>query len=255
MDIAIFSHLLKDLVLSNDRITVEGIGEFIADTAPAFFSDEGSVLNPPYRRLMFSASCSQKSDIVEDYYASISNLDITSARKELHDMIRFIQETLESEKKVQLPDFGTLHRSGEGSLYFLPDGNAAESFRVYGMEPVQLNTPFPEKEEEELIPAASETVKSGYFDSLQEKKLEVEDIPVEDTKSESEPEPEPELEPDEMPRSKKKSAAGVVILTIVILLLTAALAVLFLHRAGIIDVSTLLYSKEDLQIMSEFGEY
>ena len=60
MDIDLLSKMVKELILVNDRVTLPGVGAFVAEMVPASFTDRGYTINPPYRRLVFRQGVSQE---------------------------------------------------------------------------------------------------------------------------------------------------------------------------------------------------
>ena len=59
MDIDLLSKMVKELILDNDKVSLPGLGAFVAEVVPATFSDKGYTVNPPYRRLSFRSNLEQ----------------------------------------------------------------------------------------------------------------------------------------------------------------------------------------------------
>ena len=55
MDIDLLSKMVKELILDDDKVVLPGLGCFVAEIVPAYFSDKGYTINPPYRKLYFRA--------------------------------------------------------------------------------------------------------------------------------------------------------------------------------------------------------
>ena len=56
MNVDLLSQIVYDLILGNDRVTLPGVGTFVAEMVPATFTDRGYTINPPYRKLSLRRS-------------------------------------------------------------------------------------------------------------------------------------------------------------------------------------------------------
>ena len=75
MDIDLLSKMIKELVMDHDRVSLPGLGTFVAETVPAAFSDKGYTVNPPYRKLSFRPVKDKESDtLLVDFYASANGV-------------------------------------------------------------------------------------------------------------------------------------------------------------------------------------
>lgn len=56
MDVELLARMISELVVDHDEVGLPGVGTFVAELAPAAFSDRGYTINPPYRKLVFRPS-------------------------------------------------------------------------------------------------------------------------------------------------------------------------------------------------------
>ena len=147
MDIALLSKIVKELILDRDEISLPGLGTFVIELAPAYFSDKGYTINPPYRRLSFRYKETPQDTSLADFYAAGNNIDKATATRIIEDFIRELRRTLESRKTVVFPGLGKLRATRENHFFFIADENLDIYPEGFGLEPISLKT-HQETEEE-----------------------------------------------------------------------------------------------------------
>jgi len=124
MDLQLFTSLIKELILKNDKVYLPKLGSFITDTAPAYYSENRKVINPPYRRLFFRSKEMQDDGLLVNLYAKKANLSIEEASNEINTFIdNYIIKSLSTKKSVVLNDFGTFKATPENTYFFVAKSN------------------------------------------------------------------------------------------------------------------------------------
>lgn len=281
MDIDLLSKMVKELILVNDRVTLPGVGAFVAEMVPASFTDRGYTINPPYRRLVFRQGVSQEKDhLLADMYASANNIDREMAEKLLREFLKGMVEELRKRKMLVFTGLGRLRATRENNFFFICDENLDIFPEGMGLEAVSLKSHSKPKEldfsevdavvnspaEPSAEPAAespAELSAEPAAESPAESPAEPSAEPVAESPAEpaaespAEPrwwlgETEPEEE-DEQHVSIWKKGWFVAVFSICCLLLLAALAfALFLLLARIQPelIDSLLYTEEELEILN-----
>lgn len=285
MDIDLLSKMVKELILVNDRVTLPGVGAFVAEMVPASFTDRGYTINPPYRRLVFRQGVSQEKDhLLADMYASANNIDREMAEKLLREFLKGMVEELRKRKMLVFTGLGRLRATRENNFFFICDENLDIFPEGMGLEAVSLKSHSKPKEldfsevdavvnyaaESPAEPAAesptepsaespAEPSAEPAAESPTEPAAESPADPSAEPSSESPAEPrwwlgetEPEEE-DEQHASIWKKGWFVAVFSICCLLLLAALAfALFLLLAKIQPelIDSLLYTEEELEILN-----
>ena len=281
MDIDLLSKMVKELILVNDRVTLPGVGAFVAEMVPASFTDRGYTINPPYRRLVFRQGVSQEKDhLLADMYASANNIDREMAEKLLREFLKGMVEELRKRKMLVFTGLGRLRATRENNFFFICDENLDIFPEGMGLEAVSLkshskpkeldfsevdavvNSPAESPAEPSAEPAAepsAEPAAEPVAESPAEPSAEpVAESPAEPAaESPAEPrwwlgETEPEEE-DEQHASIWKKGWFVAVFSICCLLLLAALAfALFLLLAKTQPelIDSLLYTEEELEILN-----
>ena len=146
MDIDLLSKMIKELVLEHDRVSLPGLGVFIAEMMPASFTDKGYTITPPYRRLSFRPG--QEDDrLLVSMYASVNDVGEGVAMAALSDFIAGMKDILERKKAIVFPGLGRMRATRENNFFFVSD----EDLDIYpegvGLEPVSLKTHEETREE------------------------------------------------------------------------------------------------------------
>ena len=147
MDIDLLSKMVKELILVNDRVTLPGVGAFVAEMVPASFTDRGYTINPPYRRLVFRQGVSQEKDhLMADMYASANNIDREMAEKLLREFLKGMVEELRKRKMLVFTGLGRLRATRENNFFFICDENLDIFPEGMGLEAVSLKSHSKPKE-------------------------------------------------------------------------------------------------------------
>ena len=281
MDIDLLSKMVKELILVNDRVTLPGVGAFVAEMVPASFTDRGYTINPPYRRLVFRQGVSQEKDhLLADMYASANNIDREMAEKLLREFLKGMVEELRKRKMLVFTGLGRLRATRENNFFFICDENLDIFPEGMGLEAVSLKShskpkeldfsevdavvnspaespaePAAESPAEPSAEPAAESPAEPAAESPTEPAAESPAEPV--AESPAEPrwwlgETEPEEE-DEQHASIWKKGWFVAVFSICCLLLLAALAFalfLLLARTQPELIDSLLYTEEELEILN-----
>ena len=289
MDIDLLSKMVKELILVNDRVTLPGVGAFVAEMVPASFTDRGYTINPPYRRLVFRQGVSQEKDhLMADMYASANNIDREMAEKLLREFLKGMVEELRKRKMLVFTGLGRLRATRENNFFFICDENLDIFPEGMGLEAVSLKSHSKPKEldfsevdavvnspaespaepsaessaelsAEPSAEPAAESPTEPAAESPAEPAAESPAEPAADSPAESPAEPrwwlgetEPEEE-DEQHASIWKKGWFVAVFSICCLLLLAALAFalfLLLARTQPELIDSLLYTEEELEILN-----
>ena len=281
MDIDLLSKMVKELILVNDRVTLPGVGAFVAEMVPASFTDRGYTINPPYRRLVFRQGVSQEKDhLLADMYASANNIDREMAEKLLREFLKGMVEELRKRKMLVFTGLGRLRATRENNFFFICDENLDIFPEGMGLEAVSLKSHSKPKEldfseVDAVVNSPAESPAEPSAESPAEPSAEPAAEPVAESPAEPSAEPvaespaepaaespaeprwwlgetEPEEE-DEQHASIWKKGWFVAVFSICCLLLLAALAfALFLLLAKIQPelIDSLLYTEEELEILN-----
>ena len=192
MDIDLLSKMVKELILDDDKVVLPGLGCFVAEIVPAYFSDKGYTINPPYRKLYFRAR-PDEGDALIDFYAKSNDVAYEVAEKIIKDFVAELKSVLHVKKVVVFPGLGRLRATKENNVFFIADEDLDIYPEGFGLEPVSLKT---HKETAAEVSAAVVGLKTL---------LESEPVAESEPTPEQIPEPEPTPEPEQVPEPALES--------------------------------------------------
>jgi hypothetical protein len=262
MDVDLLSKMVKELILDNDRVVLPGLGCFVAEIVPAYFSDRGYTINPPYRKLYFRARPDTGESLIE-FYAKSNNVAYDVAERIVVDFISELRSVLHAKKLVVFPGLGRLRATKENNIFFIADEDLDIYPAGFGLEPISLKT---HKETAEEITAAVsdlKTVLEAEPAAEHDIELLVEPMPdpapvsvpkpesVQEPKEESKPEPvqRPVPVPADEPAPAKERRLSRVLLMIVTALVLLIAAYMAVGRLCPQWIDQFLYTPEDLEII------
>ena len=182
MDIDLLSKMVKELILDDDKVVLPGLGCFVAEIVPAYFSDKGYTINPPYRKLYFRAR-PDEGDTLIDFYARSNDVSYDVAERIIKDFISELKAVLHAKKVVVFPGLGRLRATKENNVFFIADEDLDIYPEGFGMEPISLKT---HKETAAEVSAAVADLKT-MLDAEPDVELLVEPDPIPDPVPDSVP--------------------------------------------------------------------
>lgn len=146
MDIDLLSKMVKELIMDNDKVSLPGLGAFVAEVVPATFSDKGYTVNPPYRRLSFRSNL-EKDTLLAELYARANGVAEDIAGRIVTEFVSELAEVLKVKKTVVFPGLGRLRATKENNVFFVADEDLDIYPEGFGLEPVSLKTHQETREE------------------------------------------------------------------------------------------------------------
>ncbi|PKO99648.1 MAG: hypothetical protein CVU13_03725 [Bacteroidetes bacterium HGW-Bacteroidetes-8] len=150
MDITLFSNILKELLLENDRVSLPGMGSFIAEMAPSVFSDRALVIHPPFRRILFRSSESWNDGLLESRYAKERGVAEEIAKHEISEFVKRLKVDLSTNKTYKIPGFGTMRATEQNDYFFVADKDLFNYVEGYGLAPINIKVLSKKGEVEKL---------------------------------------------------------------------------------------------------------
>ena len=273
MNIDLLSQMVYDLILGNDRVTLPGVGTFVAEMVPATFTDRGYTINPPYRKLSFRSSGPADTLLVDLYAASV-NVSKEVAERVLGEFLSELKAVLFAKKTVVFPGLGRLRATRENNIFFVADEFLDIFPEGFGLGPLSLKARRETVEEisrsveqlgEILNGPAEEAVAEPVAEPVVEpvsEPVEVEAVEVEAVTEPEVAEPEPVETPAEVPsqqeevRVEEKKSGKVwrgIAVAAAVLVATAAVVIggfIVLAHIAPAFVDSILYTPEELQIIN-----
>ncbi|MHC1780443.1 MAG: hypothetical protein AB9922_09415 [Bacteroidales bacterium] len=138
MDINLFSKILRELILEHDRVSLPGMGSFIAEMAPSVFSDRALVIHPPFRRILFRTSEIWNDGLLEGRYATERGVSEDVAKHEISEFIKRLKIDLNTNKSYKIPEFGSMRATEQNDYFFVADKELFNYIEGFGLEPINI---------------------------------------------------------------------------------------------------------------------
>ena len=243
--------MVYDLILGNDRVTLPGVGTFVAEMVPATFTDRGYTINPPYRKLSFRSS-GPADTLLVDLYAASANVSKEVAGRLLGEFLSEMKAVLFAKKTVVFPGLGRLRATRENNIFFVADESLDIFPEGFGLEPLSL------KARRETVEDISRSVEQ-LGEILNGPAVEAVSEPVDVVSEPVEAEvPDASLKQENVRVEEKKDAKsgkvwrGIVVAAVVLVATAVVVIGGFIVLAHIAPafVDSLLYTPEELQIIN-----
>lgn len=138
MELNLLSSILRELILEHDRVSLPGMGSFIAEMAPSVFSDKAMVIHPPFRRILFRTSEVWNDGLLEGRYAAERGISESEAVAEISVFVKMMKIELNSSKHFKIPDFGSMRATEQNDYFFVAEKGLFNYLEGFGLEPINL---------------------------------------------------------------------------------------------------------------------
>ncbi|MCQ2159207.1 MAG: hypothetical protein MJY43_05255 [Bacteroidales bacterium] len=230
MDVKLLSKMVLELAVDHDEIGMPGFGSFKAEIVPAFFSDKGYTINPPFRRLAFSQGETADASLV-DFYAAQNGIKKEDSQSILESFFKDLTKQIVETKDVRVPGLGRFRAMSGGKLLFVCDPELNVYPDGFGLEPISLRNTRPDSSP----------------DPQPSPRVEPVSAPASAPASEPEPAPAPAAGQADAPHPRRRALVAVLVILAVLLLAAAALRLMGTYFPELID--KILYTPEELQIL------
>ena len=249
MDIDILSRMVRELLLDHDKVSLPGLGSFVAEMAPSVISDKGYTINPPYRKLYFREG-QGGDELLVAFYASLAGVEEEVAREVLVTFIAEMRQVLNRQKVIVFPELGRLRATKENNYFFVADEDMDIFPEGLGLEPVSLKAHAAGGHENAVQSGESETGEKPENKSVEEGPSVLSETQSGEEKMEAKPS---EKQVEKTGTFHNNKVMKVVLWSV----LGAAAAVAFLLGAFVLlshlcpdFIDSLLYSKEELELIN-----
>ncbi|MDP3397820.1 MAG: hypothetical protein Q8S23_01600 [Bacteroidales bacterium] len=138
MELNLLSSILRELILEHDRVSLPGMGSFIAEMAPSVFSDKAMVIHPPFRRILFRTAEVWNDGLLESRYAAERGISENEATAEISVFVKMMKIELNSTKHYKIPDFGSMRATEQNDYFFVAEKGLFNYLEGFGLEPLNL---------------------------------------------------------------------------------------------------------------------
>ena len=240
MNSEFLSGLFRDIILREGELILPFMGSILLEDVPASFSEDGMVVTPPSKKLVFNNYNLSSNDILLNEYAKRREISRFAAKQALYKDLEELRTKAEKEGVLTLEGFGTFRFSEREGYTVDPAPGFVISTDTFGLTAVDLNEDVEEPAEEPVVePVVEEPVEEKVSKPAVEPVTE----PVIEKVAEV-----PAKETIEKKRSNTSKALITIVVIIVVLLVAAALIYIFRDSLRPI-LEEILYSDQELKII------
>ena len=242
--------------MEHDSVSLPGMGCFTVVETPSELLNEGRMITPPLKKIVFDSSDSIQDNLLVHQYARLKNIPEKEASAEVADLLRQMKKELVDNAKVVIPDFGTLCFGASGSFVFEAAAEFDFESDSYCLETLLLQKRSEIGDIEVVDVEAAENIQAEpvELDGTEEVADSMfESIELEETVAEEEVKKiEDAEEIADAGDVEKTGGAGKLLIWfgIVVGLFILLVIVIFLFKDALMPVlEQLLYSEEELEIL------
>ena len=240
MNSEFLSGLFRDIILREGELILPFMGSILLEDVPASFSEDGMVVTPPSKKLVFNNYNLSSNDILLNEYAKRREISRFAAKQALYKDLEELRTKAEKEGVLTLEGFGTFRFSEREGYTVDPAPGFVISTDTFGLTAVDLNEDVEEPAEE---PVVEPVVEEPVEEKVSEPAVEPVTEPVIEKVAEV-----PAKKTIEKKRSNTSKALITIVVIIVVLLVAAALIYIFRDSLRPI-LEEILYSDQELKII------
>ncbi len=241
MNTEFLSGLFRDIILRDGELILPFMGSILLEDVPTSFSEDGKVITPPSKKLVFNNYNLSSNDILLNEYAKRREISRFAAKQALYKDLEELRTQAEKEGVLTLEGFGTFRFSEREGYTVDPAPGFVISTDTFGLTAVDLNEDVEEPVVEEVTVAqVEEPIEKEEVQTVEP----VAEEPAVETVAE-----EPAVEEPVKKKKSRASKALITIVVIVIVLLVAA-ALIYIFRDSLRPIlEEILYSDEEIKII------
>lgn len=147
---------IKELLLTQDKVTVPHLGTFTASFSPSRISADGTTLLPPHKEISFSIYIREE-DRNDDFMKAVmkaENIGYYDFNESLLAFVEQVQQSIATYGKYHLEGLGTLVKDAYNKIILQQDPNEFLLGDSFGLP--TLDTNFVHKSKEQEVPEIEE---------------------------------------------------------------------------------------------------
>lgn len=138
MKTSLLGELCSKLLLTHNRVSLPGMGSFMAEELPARIQKKGHIIVPPSRRISFKTTETWNDGLLEKSYARYAHISVSEAKEKLRITVENIKESLNRNHVVQIENLGTLQSSASGKILFTSNRKDDLYPEGFGLKPLPI---------------------------------------------------------------------------------------------------------------------
>lgn len=132
---------ISELFYKHECVIVPQFGGFVARHLPASITNEGSLLSPPAKSILFNKNLQNNDGLLVNYIMETESLSYNAANEELIKFAHFCSSTLQKKQRVEFNGLGVLFMNSEQNIQFEPQVDVnylIESFGLFSINAEEI---------------------------------------------------------------------------------------------------------------------
>jgi len=135
--------ILQQILDKETKVAVPGLGVFFSTYLSSEIQFAAKSILPPSRQIEFNQrGKTEGENQLRDYLVNVLEVSVEQAEFYIHQFASEAQQKLNSERKFDIPQFGSLALDIEGNVVFLSNSTVQYNAESFGLTPVSAETVF-----------------------------------------------------------------------------------------------------------------
>lgn len=132
---------ISELLYKHECVIVPQFGGFVARHLPASISNEGSLISPPAKSILFNRNLQNNDGLLVNFIMEAESLSYNEANEQVMKFAHYCSSTLQSKQRVEINGVGVLFMNAEQSIQFEPQIDVnylIESFGLFSINAEEI---------------------------------------------------------------------------------------------------------------------
>ena len=131
-------HILR-LLLDNDCVIIPNFGGFVAHHVNAYYDKEEKAYFPPTRSIGFNPQLTMNDSLLAQSYVDAYDISYPEALKRIGENVEAIKQIVETEGEYYINGIGSITKSQDSKIDFLPCRIPVLTPSYYGLSPIRID--------------------------------------------------------------------------------------------------------------------
>jgi nucleoid DNA-binding protein len=132
---------ISELLYKHECVIVPQFGGFVARHLPASITNEGSLISPPAKSILFNKNLQNNDGLLVNFVMEAESLSYNEANEQVMKFAHYCSANLQSKQRVEISGVGVLFMNAEQSIQFEPQVDVnylIESFGLFSINAEEI---------------------------------------------------------------------------------------------------------------------
>ncbi|GHT16651.1 hypothetical protein AGMMS4956_19490 [Bacteroidia bacterium] len=142
---------ILELLQTHNRVSLPGIGSFLASDAAASIDEATGTIAPPTKKIIFSKRETWNDGLLESLYSEVYGWTEEEAAERVKHIMMSVRFELDDRGKVNFPGLGNLRLGKQNKIDLEQSQKTPFSINAFGLAPITLNSLSSKKTTEKKV--------------------------------------------------------------------------------------------------------